>query len=212
MDNRLYMACLDLRDARALVVGSDAIALEKAQGLLASGASVVVVSPEEPHEGLLELGVEVRPYMRSDLDGMLLVVVATEDMELARAIHADAVERPMLVNVADVPELCNFILPSIHREGTIAIAVSTGGASPALGQRIRDEIASTFGPPFATLAEELRRLRPWAKEHLPTYAQRRDLFRSVARGVPDPIELISAGDMDGFEALVEERKAQAFGD
>jgi siroheme synthase-like protein len=83
--------------------------------------------------------------------------------------------------VADVPDLCNFILPAVHREGPIAIAVSTGGASPALAQRLRDECARLVGPRHAELALRLRALRPWAKERFPTYAARRDFFARLVR-------------------------------
>ena len=85
----------------------------------------------------------------------------------------------MLCNVADVPELCNFILPAVHREGPIAVAVSTGGASPALAQRIRSDVADIIGPQHADLARRLEALRPWAKRELATYEERRDYFQQL---------------------------------
>ena len=85
----------------------------------------------------------------------------------------------MLCNVADVPELCNFILPAVHREGPIAVAVSTGGASPALAKRLRSQIAELVGPEHAALAEELRALRPEVKERFATYDERRDYFEDL---------------------------------
>jgi len=85
----------------------------------------------------------------------------------------------MLCNVVDVPELCSFILPAVHRADPIAVAISTGGASPALAQRLRDEVARLVTEEHVALARELRNLRPWAKEHLPTYAARRDHFRAL---------------------------------
>jgi siroheme synthase-like protein len=85
----------------------------------------------------------------------------------------------MLCNVADVPELCNFILPAVHREGPIAVAVSTGGASPALAKRLRTQIAGLVGPEHAELAEELRTLRPEVKERFATYEERRDYFEEL---------------------------------
>jgi siroheme synthase-like protein len=82
----------------------------------------------------------------------------------------------MLCNVADVPDLCNFILPAIHREGPIAVAVSTGGASPALAKRLRSQIAELVTPEHAALADELRALRPEVKERFGSYEERRDFF------------------------------------
>ena len=84
-----------------------------------------------------------------------------------------------LCNVADVPELCNFILPAVHRQGPIAVAVSTGGASPALAKRLRSEIAELVGPEHAELAEELRAMRPEVRERFATYEERRDYFEEI---------------------------------
>ncbi|MDX6465834.1 MAG: precorrin-2 dehydrogenase [Gaiellaceae bacterium] len=160
-----YAAFLDLQGRRCLVVGSGAMAREKAEGLQATGAVVSVLTPED-----------YRPY---DLDGVWLVVVATTDDELNRRITADADARRIFCNVADVPELCSFILPALHRRGPITVAVSTGGASPALAQSLRDKFASQLGPEHESLARELRRLRPWAKKNLGTYEERRDYFRNL---------------------------------
>ena len=130
---------------------------------------------------LQELPVEWlrRAYRSSDLEGRFLVIAATSTAPLNRRIHADAEARSLLCNVVDVPELCSFILPAVHRQGPIAVAVSTGGASPALAQRIRAEIATRIGPEYADLARRLRLLRPWAKTHLPTYEERRDFFQRL---------------------------------
>ena len=100
----------------------------------------------------------------------------------------------MLVNVVDVPPLCNFILPAIIRSGPLAIAISTAGASPALAKRIRDEIADEYGEPYARLAILLNDVRGWAKGTLPTYQDRKAFFESIVNGEPDPVELLRRGD------------------
>ena len=92
-------------------------------------------------------------------------------------VFEDAERRAMLVNVVDVPPLCNFILPAIIRTGPLAIAISTAGASPALAKRIRDEIAEEYGEPYAKLAVMLNEVRGWAKATLPTYQDRKALLR-----------------------------------
>jgi precorrin-2 dehydrogenase / sirohydrochlorin ferrochelatase len=162
-----YVACLDLAGRRCLVVGNGAVAEEKAQALRAAGAEVVVAAE----------------YGASLLDGVWLVVAA--DPARGEQVFADAEERRIFCNVADVPELCSFILPALHRRGPITVAVSTGGASPALAQRMRDDLAVRIGPEHEDLARELRALRPWAKAHLATYAERRDFFRErVAEALP----------------------------
>jgi len=178
MSQSYYMACLNLEGRSVLVVGGGSVAFEKVRGLLECGARVTVVAPETAPE-MLCLPVEwlQRRYQSSDLRGRFLVVAATSSTPLNRRVFADAEARNVFCNVVDVPELCSFILPAVHREGSIAVAVSTGGASPALAQRIRNDVAGLVGPRHADLAEELRALRPWAKETLPTYEARRDFFQ-----------------------------------
>src|SRR5207248_6045407 len=116
-------------------------------------------------------------YSASDLDGIWLVVAATSHDELNRRVYADASERRIFCNVADVPQLCSFILPALHRRGPITVAVSTGGASPALAQWLRDSFAGQVGFEHEQLANELQRIRPWVKENLHSYEERRDYFR-----------------------------------
>jgi siroheme synthase-like protein len=177
-EKRYYMTCLDLERRNVLVVGGGRVGVEKAEGLLECGAHVTVVAPEI--ESALERDdVELvrRGYRATDLDGRFLVVAATSSETVNRSVFADAEARGMLCNVVDVPELCSFILPAVHRVDPIAVAISTGGASPALAQRLRDDVAALVGPQHAELAAELRALRPWAKERYPTYEERRDFFR-----------------------------------
>ena len=179
-EKRYYMACLDLEGRDVLVVGGGPVALEKVEGLLACGARVTVVAPEIAPE-LEEHGVALRRrrYRADDLDGHFLVVAATSTTSVNRRVFADAEARGMLCNVVDVPELCSFILPAVHRVDPIAVAISTGGASPALAQRLRDDIAAVVGPEHAVLARRLRDLRPWAKETFATYEERRDYFQQL---------------------------------
>ena len=112
----------------------------------------------------------------------------------------------MLVNVVDVPPLCNFILPAIVRTGPLAIAISTAGASPALAKRMKREIAELFGEEYAPLASCSTTSRGWAKGTLPTYQDRKEFFEWIVNGEPDPIELLRAGD-DAGRARPDRRRA-----
>ncbi len=180
MPDTYYMACLDLTERSVLVVGGGRIALEKVDGLLVAGARVTVVAPQiVPELATRDVELARREYRTEDLDGRFLVVAATSTSSVNRRVFREAEERTLLCNVADVPELCSFILPAVHRQGPIAVAVSTGGASPALAQRLRNEIAEIVRPEHAALADQLRELRPWAKSHLPTYEARRDYFAAL---------------------------------
>jgi precorrin-2 dehydrogenase / sirohydrochlorin ferrochelatase len=177
-----YVACVDLEGRSVLVVGAGRVAHEKASGLLDCGAAVTVVAPEiAPEVAALPVELLQRRYRSSDLDARFLVVAATADRAVNELVFADAEARALLCNVVDVPDLCSFILPALHREDPITVAISTGGASPVLAQRLRDEIAEIVKPEHAALAVRLRELRPWAKAHLPTYEARRDFFAGIVR-------------------------------
>ncbi len=214
LEKTFYMACLDLGDRPTLVVGAGPIGLEKIEGLLVANARVHVVAKTAcaavlalAAEGTISLA--LREYVSEDLVGHLLVVAATEDTELNVRIYREAEQRAMLVNVVDVPPLCNFILPAIVRTGPIAIAISTSGSSPALAKRLKREIAEMYGEPHAQLAEILNGLRGWAKDLFPTYQDRKVFFEGIVNGDPDPIALLRAGDVEGVHDLIRERQATA---
>jgi siroheme synthase-like protein len=204
-----YIACLRLSGRRCVVIGGGEVGLEKVEGLLACDADVTLVAPEA-HPELVQLALEgsirweQREYRSDDLDGALLAIAATNDTELNIRAFEDAEARSMLVNVVDVPPLCNFILPAIVRTGPLAVAISTAGASPALAKRMKREIAEQFGEPYALLAIILNEARGWAKATLPTYQDRKHFFETIVNGDPDPIELIRAGNLEAVRGLIED--------
>ena len=146
---------------------------------------------------------ERREYEAGDLVGALIVIAATNDTDTNVRVFEDAERRAMLVNVVDVPPLCNFILPAIVRTGPLAVAISTAGASPALAKRMKREIGELFGEPYATLAVLLNDARGWAKATLPTYQDRKQFFEGIVNGEPDPIALLRAGDVAGVRELID---------
>ena len=150
---RYYPVYLDIKDRQALVVGGGSVGSRKARTLLDCGAVVTVVSTEAggrlveyARQGRIEL--IQRPYRSSDLDGVFLVIGATNDEALNRKISADAHRRGKLCNIADRPEACNFILPSIVNRGDLTIAVSTAGKSPAFAKYLRKRLEKGFGPEY----------------------------------------------------------------
>jgi len=209
LETPLYMACLRLSGRRCVVVGGGNVGLEKVEGLLACDADVTLIAPAA-HPELVQLALEgsirweQREYSSGeDLTGALIVIAATDDTDLNIRVFEDAEHRSMLVNVVDVPPLCNFILPAIVRNGPLAIAISTAGASPALAKRMKREIAEQFGEPYALLAILLNEARGWAKATLPTYQDRKEFFESIVGGQPDPIALLRAGDLQGVRQLID---------
>src|SRR3954454_2789943 len=207
LETPFYIACLRLTGRRCVVVGGGEIGLEKVEGLLACDGQVVLIAPDALPE-LRQLADEGsiewirREYETGDLEATFIAIAATDDTDVNIRVFNDAERRAMLVNVVDVPPLCNFILPAIVRTGPLAIAISTAGASPALAKRIRDEIADEFGEPYARLAVLLNEARGWAKGTLPTYQDRKAFFEGIVNGDPDPIDLLRAGDEAAVRELI----------
>jgi siroheme synthase-like protein len=214
LETPFYIACLKLSGRRCLVVGGGDIGLEKVEGLLAADGDVTLVAPDAipALEALASEGSiawERRAYEPADLEGTFMVIAATNDTDVNIGIYEDAERRAMLVNVVDVPPLCNFILPAIVRTGPLAIAISTAGASPALAKRIRNQIADEYGEPYARLAVMLNDVRGWAKGTLPTYQDRKAFFEAIVNGEPDPVELLRQGDEAAVRDLIEAARRTA---
>jgi siroheme synthase-like protein len=202
-----YIACLRLTGRRCVVIGGGDVGLEKVEGLLACDGEVTLIAPEA-HPELVQLALEGsirwerREYEPGDLERALIAIAATDDTDLNIRVFEDAEARSMLVNVVDVPPLCNFILPAIVRTGPLAVAISTAGASPALAKRMKREIGEMFGEPYANLAILLNEARGWAKATLPTYQDRKQFFESIVNGEPDPVELLREGNVEAVRELI----------
>jgi precorrin-2 dehydrogenase/sirohydrochlorin ferrochelatase len=161
----LYPIFLDLSGRRCVVVGGGEVASRKARKLLQARARVVVISPEIKPE-LESVAVEIhrRPYEKGDLEGAYLAFAATDLREANAAVAREAEERGIPINVADEPSDGDFALPSTLRRGRLQVAVSTGGASPTLARKIKDELEEVFGPEWAGIVEELNRNRRTSEE------------------------------------------------
>jgi precorrin-2 dehydrogenase/sirohydrochlorin ferrochelatase len=213
LETPLYVACLKLAGRRCVIVGGGDVGLEKVEGLLLCDGDVVLIAPDavpalEEYAAEGSISWERREYAGpEDLDGAFMAIAATDDSEVNIGVYEDAEARAMLVNVVDVPPLCNFILPAIVRSGPLAIAISTAGASPALAKRMKREIAETFGEPYARLAVMLNDARGWAKGTLPTYQDRKVFFEGIVNGDPDPVALVRDGREAEVLALIEAAKA-----
>jgi precorrin-2 dehydrogenase/sirohydrochlorin ferrochelatase len=180
-----YPITVQLDGRPCLVIGGGEVAERKVEALLAAGARVTVVAPALTAElaALAETHEIVhhpRSYRPGDVRGAQLAIAATDDPEVQRAVAAEAEAAGVLLNVVDVPALCTFIAPAVVQRGEVSIAVSTGGASPALAHRVRTEIEARFGPEYGLFAQILRRLR----ERLPPSPERQAL---LVRLVESPV-------------------------
>ena len=177
-----YSISLNLQKIPCLVVGGGTVALRKIESLIASGARVEVVSPEvvPEIEALEEVEITLRGFRSGDLEGKFLVVSATNDRSVNEEVARAAMRRSMLVNVVDVPELCNFFVNSQVRRGDLTISVSTGGASPAVAKRIRKELERTYGEEYAGLLSLMREYRPMVIREVSEPERRKKIFERLA--------------------------------
>ena len=160
-----YPIMLDLTGVPVLVVGGGKVALRKIEGLLNAHADVTVVAPmvgDDIHD--LGVRVVVRAYESADLDGVRLVITATDDATVNARVAHEATDRGIWVNSADDPANCTFTLPAVARDGTVTVAVGTGGSSPALASHLRAELQRWLGEigaaeAAATLAEQRSEFR-----------------------------------------------------
>ena len=159
-----YPAFIDVRRRRCVVIGGGGIGEEKVRKLAECGARVVVISPDVT-DGVREMmdGDTVswvqRDYQPGDLKGAFIAVAATDDNAVNRQIAEEATQRNVLLNVVDVTHLCTFIAPSIASRGEVTVAVSTGGASPALARKFREELSNSPLLEYADLAPLLSEAR-----------------------------------------------------
>ena len=151
---KYYPVHLDIKNRNCLVVGGGEVGTRKINTLLTCGARVTVISPT-PTQQLKKLAskgsvtLRKRAYQSADLKEMFLVIGATNDEKLNRQISKDAAQSGILCNIADRPEACNFILPSVVRRGDLVITISTSGQSPALAKRLRRKLEAQFGEEYA---------------------------------------------------------------
>jgi len=156
----LFPAFLKLAGRRCLVVGAGRVAQEKIEGLLRADADIRVVAPQATrriqswaHAGKIRW--DARQFRRSDLSRAFLVVAATSSPSLHADIYKQAQRHGVLCNVVDDPEHCDFYYGSVVRRGSLQIAISTGGHSPALAQRLRKRLESEFSAEYAAWLEEI---------------------------------------------------------
>lgn len=165
-----YPAFIDVRNRKCVVIGGGSFGEENVHKLLNYDAKVIVVSAEiaDGVRKLVDTGqVEWvrRDYEPGDLAGTFIAVAATGDKKVSAEIAQEAEERNVLLNVVDVTRLCTFIAPSVARRGEVTVATSTGGASPALARKFREELANSRILEYADLAPLLSDARIELKEN-----------------------------------------------
>ncbi len=197
---------LDVSGRPCLVIGGGESAARRARALIEAGASVTVMA-HEPGAGIAALAecgalrLVASPYTRGALRDYVLAYVTAPDMDVAREAAAEARELGIPLNVEDRPDLCSFIAPSVMKRGDLQVAISTGGASPALSRLLREELELRFGPEYAFLTQILAAARRRLRRSEPDAATRARILDALVRSKLH--EHIRARDYDSVEHLVE---------
>jgi precorrin-2 dehydrogenase len=182
----LFPIFLKLTARPCIVIGAGNLAESKIESLRAAHARVTVIAPEARPRivELAEVGEvewQQREYVAGDLAGQFLVVAATNDPAVNRAVYREAVESNVLCNAVDDPPFCDFYFPSVVRRGDLQIAISTAGASPALAQRLRKEINEQLPLDVGDWLTDLGNLRREVVQMEPLNEQRRLLLHQLAQ-------------------------------
>lgn len=164
-----YPIFLEMKGRPVVVVGGGEVGLEKVRGLLAAEADVTVLSPDlHPDLETLKAAGAIkhiaREWREGDIDGFELVMIATDDRSANAAIAAEAKRKRIWVNAADDPPNCDFILPSVVRKGSVTLAASTGGSSPAMARRLREELEVYLDQEIPELNDLLGEVRALLRE------------------------------------------------
>ena len=199
-----FPAFLDLTDRPCLVVGGGSVAERKVLSLRATGAAVRVISPAltpalQELAARFEIAWESRAYRPGDTEGAWLVIAATDDPAVNQVVADEAKSRQLLVNRVDSAAGSTFIVPAVVRRGPLTLAVSTGGRSPALAKRVRQELETIFPVDLPGHLAELVELRSLLRERLPAPAAREAAWRDLMEA--GLLDLLRRGDVEAARNL-----------
>lgn len=198
---------LHLGGRKVLLVGAGKVGRRKLDKLIKAGARVLVVEPEPDESlramaarGLIEL---TAGFEEALVEGRSLIFAASSDHDLNRAVGRVSAAKGVWVNVADAPELSDFILPAVVEDGDFQLSISTGGASPALAASAAADLREKFGPLYGRLTRLSSLLRPIIMSAGLAPAEREDIFKRLINSA-ELKKLLADGDVDSALRLVRE--------
>ncbi len=204
---KYYPVYLDVRERPCVVIGGGRVAERKALSLLEAGADVTVVSPAltaklRELSGSGKIRYLQKSFEEQDLSGAFVVVAATDSPEVNSAVGRLCRKKNVLVNVAAPPEESCFIVPSVVERGDLVIAVSTGGASPSLSRKVRQELEEQYGPEYEALLKKLAAVRKRLSEEVADETRRREALQAVVES--DVIDLLKQNRTHEVELRIRE--------
>lgn len=208
---RYYPMMLDIKGRTCVVVGGGDVAARKVEMLVECGAVVKAVAPrlDASLNPLIDSGKLIHingEYAKGHLKGAALAIGATDNEKVNRAVYDDAVEIGIPVNIVDVPEICNFIVPSVVERGDLIIAISTSGKSPAMAKNIRRKLEKEFGQEYEDILKLLGDIRPILMEREPDLKKRMAILTGIVNS--DLLERLRSGEKPSAEEIVTEALKQ----
>ena len=195
-----YPLFLDLSGRLCVVVGGGMVAERKVKGLLQAGARPRVISPEVTKgirklrdRGVIE--VLIREYREGDLEGAYLAFAATDRSDINERVRAESTLRAIPLNVVDNPDQCDFIVPSVVRNGPVSIAISTSGLLPMLAKKLKAELAGALCADYGAYAKRVGAFRKFLIEHVEDARKRREILRRVGEADVSEVSRMSLRQM-----------------
>ena len=206
----MYPINLDLTGQACLVLGGGSVAERKVRRLLDEGAVVTVIAPAlTPALQILaeehQLSWQRRTYQSGDETTFFLIICATDDEAVSQAVSAAAKAQGKLLNVCDVPDLCNFTLPSIVRQGDLQLTISTNGKAPAFSRWLRKHLEQHFDERYGRWMAELAAIRKEGQALLATSRARQAFWRQAL--TDDVMDLVENNEIDAASSLLRKRLA-----
>ena len=206
----MYPINLDLTGQACLVLGGGSVAERKVRRLLDEGAVVTVIAPAlTPALQILveehQLSWQRRTYQPGDETTFFLIICATDDEAVSQAVSAAAKAQGKLLNVCDVPDLCNFTLPSIVRQGDLQLTISTNGKAPAFSSWLRKHLEQHFDERYGLWMAELAAIRKEGQALLATSRDRQAFWRQAL--TDDVMDLVENNEIDAASSLLRKRLA-----
>ncbi|MEN8245495.1 MAG: bifunctional precorrin-2 dehydrogenase/sirohydrochlorin ferrochelatase [Thermodesulfobacteriota bacterium] len=210
---KYYPVFLDINARKCLVIGGGEVGTRKTLSLLECGAMVTVVSPvaTDKLQALANQGdiiLKKRTYRPSDMEGMFLVFGATDNEVLNRQINQNAEQSNTLCNIADRPEICNFILPATVKRDDLVIAISTSGKSPAFAKQLRKQLERQFGPEYAAFLNLMGGIRSLLLKEKHAPEEHKPIFNRIIES--NIIDLIRAGKKEEIDTLLRDILGDGF--
>lgn len=193
----LYPVYMNLEDKNCVVIGGGNVAERKVENLLKCGGKVTVVSPDitnKLNDLLISGHIKYinREYEDSDVEDAFIVICATDSEQINKKVANKCFEHNILVNVVDVPPLCNFYVPSVVRQGDLAISISTNGKSPGLAKKIRKDLERLYGSEYELFLEMMGEAREKVLAQCDNPRKRKEIFTSLVES--DILELLKKGE------------------